>query len=73
MTVNVMLSIERQIDAMVNKSQFAQSSPEYAVSYQLGVCESMLAQALHQIYDSLGEDAMIDVMKKININPVFSS
>lgn len=69
--VNVMLSIERRIEEMASESSFVQSAPEYAHAYKLGVCESMLAQVLHNVYAALGEEAMIKIMEKSYINPVF--
>jgi hypothetical protein len=71
--VNVMLSIERRLDEMVSNVPFAQAAPELTTAYKLGVCESMLTQVLHQVYAALGEEAMITIMEKSCIRPVFSS
>jgi len=69
--VNVMLSIERRLTEMASESSFVQAAPEYAEAYKLGVCESMLAQVLHHVYAALGEKAMIEIMEKSYIRPVF--
>ena len=65
--VNVMLSVERKLEAAA-----AESTVKFAPdSYKLGYCESMLTNVLHQVYSQFGEDAMLKLMENVGINPVY--
>jgi len=71
--VNVMLSIERKLQALTEKSAYASEDPFRRSAYELGACESMLTCVLHDVFSRYGEEVMIDMMKRVCINPVFSS
>lgn len=71
--VNVMLSVERKLEAAVASSDFKEfhNSTMAQTAYKLGYCESMLTNVLHQICGRFGEEAMLRVMEGLDMNPVY--
>jgi hypothetical protein len=71
MSINAILTIETHSSRGADANKHASSMNREA--YELGWTQSAFAQVLHQIEAIHGEEALLKILDRVCINPIYSS
>lgn len=71
MTVNAMLTVARHAETASEKAN--QTDHVMKMAYELGWTQSAFAGVLNQIEIQYGEDALLKILDRVCIMPIYSS